>query len=363
MESMVGLQLLNEFKGKKVFITGHSGFKGSWLTYWLRNLGAKVKGYSLPPESGTALFHHLQLPESMTVFADINLSEVLSKEILEFAPDYVFHLAAQPLVRRSYRSPLLTFQTNAIGTANVLEAIRQLENKCTCVLITTDKVYQNNEWGYPYREIDRLGGFDPYSASKACAELVISSYRSSYFEPSAYSAHNKAIASARAGNVIGGGDWSEDRLIPDIIRALSAEQEVLIRNPHAVRPWQHVIEPLFGYLVLAILLNGNVAKYSGAWNFGPINEDNLSVLEVANYALGIWGAGSLKTASDANAPHEARLLKLDINKVMNEVGWKPKMNARTAIERTISWYRRYYNGEDALKLMDDDIKYYQSLFN
>lgn len=355
---------LKAFSGKRVFITGHTGFKGSWLSYWLQSSGAIIKGFSLPPATEPNLFSHLELNKIIqSVIANINDYHKLSQELLDFQPDFIFHLAAQPLVRKSYKDPLDTFQTNVVGTANILEALRHLQKPCICVCITTDKVYQNNEWIYPYRENDRLGGYDPYSASKACSEMVISSFSNSYFNINTYAEHKKAIASARAGNVIGGGDWSEDRLLPDIVRSLSEKKDIIIRNPSAVRPWQHVMEPLLGYMQLALSLQKDVYKYSGAWNFGPQTEDNFSVLELSSMAISIWGEGNLTITQNANAPHEAHLLRLDISKATGELQWSPKMRAAEAIQRTIQWYKAFYNGGgEAKSLIEEDLKYYQSLF-
>jgi CDP-glucose 4,6-dehydratase len=354
---------LREFAGKKVFITGHTGFKGSWLTYWLQSIGAIIKGFSLSPITEPNLFSELAIHKSTeTVIGNINDAALLQKELLSFRPDYLFHLAAQPLVRKSYKDPLDTFQTNVTGTANVLNALRFLDKPCICVCITTDKVYQNNEWIYPYRENDRLGGYDPYSASKACSELVISSFANSFFNLDTFAQHKKGIASARAGNVIGGGDWSEDRLLPDAIRALSANQEIVIRNPASIRPWQHVMEPLLGYMQLALSLTGDAKKYCGGWNFGPFPEDNFSVIELSNLVVNLWGSGNIKVMQNANAPHEARLLRLDISKAYGELEWTPKMQAKEAIERTVRWYKAFYNGDKVTDLMDGDLKYYQSLF-
>ena len=356
------MKSLNQtYYGKRVFITGHTGFKGSWLIKILHDLGAIVKGYSLAPENEINLYTEINgdtLCES--VIADLRDRETLKKVILDFQPDYVFHLAAQPLVRLSYEIPSETFEVNAIGTANLLDGIRLLQKKCNIILITTDKVYHNNEWEYPYRENDRLGGYDPYSASKACCELVIDSYKNSFFNSANYDQHKKAIAVGRAGNVIGGGDWSKDRLIPDIAKALSVNKEIVIRNPKSVRPWQHVIEPLFGYLELGIKLNTNPKKYGQAFNFGPETSDTLSVEEMVKRSIENWGAGSYLPLIDANSPHEAGLLKLDISKALNELNWKPVFNASTAIERTINWYKCFYSGIDASELMQLDIEYYQN---
>jgi CDP-glucose 4,6-dehydratase len=354
-------QLENTYSGKRVFVTGHTGFKGSWLIKILSDLGALIKGYALAPVNSTNLYTEINgdlLCES--VISDLRDRDDLKKAVLDFQPDFVFHLAAQPLVRLSYEKPSETFEVNAIGTANLLDAVRLLEKRCNIVLITTDKVYHNNEWEYPYRENDKLGGYDPYSASKACCELVIDSYKNSFFNVSKYEIHKKAIAVGRAGNVIGGGDWSKDRLIPDIAKALSENKEIVVRNPKSVRPWQHVIEPLFGYLELGVKLNTDPRKYGQAFNFGPDTSDALSVEEMVKRSIENWGSGSYKPVVDVNSPHEAGLLKLDISKALNELNWKPVFDAHTAIERTINWYKCYYSGIEASELMQLDIEYFQN---
>ncbi|GGM77383.1 CDP-glucose 4,6-dehydratase [Dyadobacter beijingensis] len=343
MEKLVEMDyrhLTHYYKNKRVFLTGHTGFKGSWLLYWLHLLGAQVKGYSLAPENDSDLYPSIEgdsLCES--VIADIRDKARLEQEIVAFQPDFIFHLAAQPLVRLSYDIPSDTFAVNAIGTAYLLDAARALDKPCAVICITTDKVYENMEWQYPYRENDRLGGYDPYSASKACAELVVSSYRNSFFNTKTYHIHRKAIASARAGNVIGGGDWAKDRIIPDIVRALQAGEPVAVRNPAAIRPWQHVLEPVGGYLHLGTKLIDNPTEFSDSWNFGPQPEDNLTVEELVNAALKIWGHGNYNHSAVTGQPHEAGLLKLDISKATNILGWKPRYNAAQAIEKTLAWYR------------------------
>lgn len=346
MENMVTMfeQLKNTYAGKKVFLTGHTGFKGSWLLQILHLLGADVKGYALAPETEPNLYDVIN-GDSLcdSVIADLRNREALTQAVTTFQPDFVFHLAAQPLVRLSYQIPSETFEVNAIGTANVLDAVRALNKPCYAVLITTDKVYHNNEWEYPYRESDRLGGYDPYSASKACTELVIDSYRNSFFNTSQYNAHNKAIAVGRAGNVIGGGDWSKDRLIPDIARALSVDKSIEIRNPNSVRPWQHVLEPLFGYLLLGSKLCNEPLKYSQAYNFGPDVNDTLPVSKMVDMATESWGGGTYFVNQVDGQPHEAGLLKLDISKAIAELNWKPKLNAGQAVSKTIAWYKNYYN--------------------
>ncbi len=339
---MVSLnQLENHYKGKKVFLTGHTGFKGSWLASWLHLLGAEIKGYSLAPEYANSLYSYLE-PKKIfkSVIADIRDRHFLDKEISDFKPDFIFHLAAQPLVRRSYNIPSETFDVNVTGTANVLEAASHLESKCTIVAITTDKVYHNKEQNILYKEEDTLGGYDPYSASKACAELVIDSFRNSFFNTSTYSQHKKALTSARAGNVIGGGDWSEDRIIPDIIRSLRTNKTIDVRNPGSVRPWQHVLEPIGGYLTLGALLQSNALNHSKAYNFGPQPNDHLTVRELVETAIKIWGNGNWNDASSPGQHHEASLLKLDISLAGRELNWIPKLTAQEAIEWTINWYKQ-----------------------
>ena len=362
METVVNETIASYYKGKKIFVTGHTGFKGAWLIAWLHLLGAKVKGYALPPEEEGNLFSILSPSLHMeSVIADIRDTKKLNEAIAGFQPDMVFHLAAQALVRRSYEIPAETFEVNTVGTANLLEAVRLLKKKCTVIIVTTDKVYENKETDYHYKEDDVLGGHDPYSASKAAAEIVVSSFRDSFFPPEKYAVHQKAIASVRAGNVIGGGDWNRDRIIPDIVRSLSAGQPVAVRNPAAVRPWQHVLEPLGAYLLTGMLLDTDAAKYSGAYNFGPMPEDHLPVKALVETAITYWASGSLPAGqpgwtdqSDASAPHEAGLLKLDISKAKKILDWQPKLNSREAIEWTMAWYRQQENIADyTLKQIND----------
>jgi CDP-glucose 4,6-dehydratase len=339
---MVNLEnLASIYKGKRIFLTGHTGFKGAWLSSWLNLLGAQVKGYALIPDYDNSLFSFLEPKKIVeSVIGDIRNKEQLVNEIKNFEPDFIFHLAAQPLVRRSYKIPSETFDVNVTGTANVLEALTHLHKKCTVISVTTDKVYNNKEQNILYSEDDALGGYDPYSASKACAEFVISSFRNSFFNVTEYDKHKKALASVRAGNVIGGGDWSEDRIIPDIIRSLQSDKVINVRNPLSVRPWQHVLEPLGGYLLLGALLDQNAKEYSKPYNFGPTPSDHLSVKELVELAIEIWGEGKWFDASDATQHHEATLLKLDISRAQQELRWKPKLNATTAIEWTVDWYRK-----------------------
>jgi CDP-glucose 4,6-dehydratase len=341
METVVEHRPLQEYyNNKRVFVTGHTGFKGAWLTAILHGFGAVVKGYALSPEHEEDLFNLLR-PFSMcdSVIADIRNKEKLEKEILSFKPDFIFHLAAQPLVRRSYAIPAETFEVNAVGTANLLEAMIRLQGKCSAVIVTTDKVYENRELNVRYKETDRLGGYDPYSASKACTELVISSFRDSFFNPADFPRHQKTIASARAGNVIGGGDWSEDRLVPDIVRSLQQNKNISVRNPAAVRPWQHVLEPLTGYLVLGALLQMNSAP-SPAYNFGPLPGDHLTVQQLVSLSIDQWGAGGWQDIAGHEQPHEAQLLQLDIALALSELKWAPKLSAADAVRWTLDWYKQ-----------------------
>jgi CDP-glucose 4,6-dehydratase len=355
-------QLKNIYGGKKVFLTGHTGFKGAWLLKTLNMLGAEVKGYALAPKTETDLFWLINGNEICdSVIEDLRNRKRLLEEIANFQPDFIFHLAAQPLVRLSYQIPSETFEVNAIGTANLLDGVRFLNKACNVVLITTDKVYHNNEWLYPYRETDRLGGYDPYSASKACAELVIDSYRNSFFHKDKYQEHQKAIAVGRAGNVIGGGDWSADRLIPDIVKSLSINKKIIIRNPLSIRPWQHVIEPVMGYLVLGAKQVFEPLKFSQAYNFGPESTDAITVVEIVNLATQAWGNGSYEVKQESDYLHEAGLLKLDITKARTELDWKPKMNASQAINRTIEWYKHFsVYPEDIHNFTEDQIKEYMN---
>lgn len=333
--------IFNDFyRNKKILITGHTGFKGSWLTLFLNNLGAIICGISLAPKTPEDFFvvNHLDKLCDSNIF-DITNYKLIHKKVTEFQPDLIFHLAAQPLVRYSYSNPLETYQTNVIGTANLLESLRFISKECAVVVITTDKVYENQECHHPYSESDRLGGKDPYSSSKSCSELVVSSFRNSFFHPDKFEIHQKAIATARAGNVIGGGDWSDDRLIPDIVKAINRGLEVVIRNPEAIRPWQHVLDPLYGYLLLGFHLYNEPTKYTGAWNFGPPPEEVLKVEEVVKTAIRILGKGIYRIEKQKDAPHEATLLKLDISKALNELYWTPLLKTEEAISLTLDWYK------------------------
>ena len=360
MENMVNFQQLeNTYKGKKVFLTGHTGFKGAWMLKTLSLLGAEIKGYALEPKTPNDLFYLIEGEKlCQSVIADLRDKKRLQSEIVEFQPDFIFHLAAQPLVRLSYEIPAETFEVNVIGTANVLDGVKLLQKKCSVVLITTDKVYHNNEWEYPYRENDRLGGYDPYSASKACAELLIDSYRNSFFNIKEYNKHLKGVAVARAGNVIGGGDWSKDRLIPDIAKAFAAENPVVIRNPNSVRPWQHVLEPVVAYLLLGANLANDPLRFGQAYNFGPHLSDALPVHEMLKLAIASWGKGNYIVDQIDGQLHEAGLLKLDISKSIFELNWQPKMNAQQAVTMTIDWYSFFSDNpkmiiEFTIKQIDD----------
>jgi CDP-glucose 4,6-dehydratase len=328
------------YKGKRVLVTGHTGFKGAWLCEWLLGMGADVTGLSLPPPTDPALFEQLGLARRLRhIVGDIQKPRVLRAAMEEARPDFVFHLAAQSLVRESYRHPRETFNVNAMGTLHVLEALRECAHPCAAVLITTDKCYENRELNYCYRETDPLGGHDPYSASKAAAELIIASYRLSFFQK-----HPVKIASARAGNVIGGGDWAMDRIVPDCIRALDQDKPIPVRNPHSTRPWQHVLEPLSGYLWLAALLavpklrRGDVAPLASAFNFGPTQDSNRTVQEIVHEVLRYW-PGRWEDKSDPAAPHEAGLLQLSIEKAANLLRWSPLWSFPDAVARTVEWYR------------------------
>ena len=334
---------LGIYKNKKVFITGHTGFKGAWLALWLKALGADILGYSLEAPTDPSLFDILKLENKILhVKGDIRNDKDLTKTMKEFGPEFVFHLAAQPLVRYSYQNPKETYETNVMGTINVLEAIRSTGTVKVSENITTDKCYENREWVYGYREDDPMGGYDPYSSSKGCAELVISSYRNSFFNLGTFGEkHETSVASVRAGNVIGGGDWACDRLVPDCIRSLSEKKTIVLRNPSAVRPWQHVFEPLYGYLLLGAMMYEDGLKFGNAWNFGPDDRDIVPVEEVVKNVISTWGYGAYEIKSD-NTMHEAGLLKLDISKARFLLGWNPLYDIKDAVENTVLWYKRYY---------------------
>jgi len=333
--------LRNTFHNKRVFLTGHTGFKGAWLLQILHHLGADVKGYALAPEKDKDLYNQIHGDKLCyaSVIADVCDLKTLQGEMVRFEPHFVFHLAAQSLVRRGYEIPVESFMVNAIGTAHVLEAMRSLSDECIGLMITTDKVYENPERGEAFKEEDKLGGYDPYSASKAAAEIIISSYRHSFFNPEKYEQHKKSIAAVRAGNVIGGGDYSDDRLIPDIVRSIEGLEQVKLRNPDSIRPWQHVLEPLSGYLQLAVKMKEDPKRFSTAYNFGPAKEDELSVETLTRIFFKAYGREENYQVqrSDKN-PHEANLLMLDSSKAHTELGWQPKLNAEQAIAWSADWY-------------------------
>jgi CDP-glucose 4,6-dehydratase len=352
------------WENKKVFITGHTGFKGSWLSLWLISLGAKVTGYALEPPTNPSLFELCSLKDSMnSIFGDIRDRKILNKALKDADPDVIFHMAAQPLVNLSYQNPIETYEINVMGTINLLEGIRllsQISPKRRAIInITTDKCYENNEWDWGYREIDRLGGYDPYSNSKACSELATMSYRNSFFNTNTYEEHEIGLATARAGNVIGGGDWAKNRIIPDCIRSFLLGKTLQVRNPHSVRPWQHVLEPLSGYLMLAEKLYHDGPNYGGAWNFGPAEEDTVPVERIIKFMLEKWNKDIKVEFSQSNF-HEAGMLKLDCSKAYSKLGWKPRWNIEKAIDKVIEWSIAYKNNEDLANLCLKQIKEYNA---
>ena len=343
------------WKGKKVYLTGHTGFKGSWLSLWLQNMGALVKGYSLDVNTNPALFIKANVAAGMdSEIGDIRDLKQMTKSMVSFSPEILIHMAAQPLVRVSYQEPVETYKTNVIGTVNVLEAARKCTNLKSIVSVTTDKCYENREWEWGYRENEPMGGHDPYSSSKGCAELVTSAYRRSFFS----SEDTASLASARAGNVIGGGDWAEDRLIPDILRAFEKSEPVVIRNPLSTRPWQHVLEPLSGYLVLAqeLFLNGD--DYAESWNFGPKDEDCKPVSWILDQMVTYWGNNASWNVDKNNNPHEAGFLKLDCSKASNRLKWTPKLNLNETLEMIVNWHQIYINAGDIKKQCLKEINTY-----
>ena len=354
MEKIDYSSIFKLFKDKKVFITGHTGFKGSWLTTILLEIGAEVMGYSLQPEYQPNHFELLNLSDKIIhEIGDIRNAQNLFEKINNFKPEFIFHLAAQPLVQKSYNNPVETFNTNIIGTVNILESVRNCDSVKSLIIVTSDKCYENVEWIWGYRENDKMGGHDPYSASKGAAELVFSSYSRSYF------ANNKNLgyASVRAGNVIGGGDWSENRIIPDCIRSINQNIPIEIRNPFATRPWQHVLEPLSGYLVLAAKIYENPNTYSGSWNFGPSSSEVRTVEEVANEMVKYLESGSVKVVN-SNNNHEANLLQLNCDKAHQLLKWQPRWNFKETIFFTADWYKKNNEGYETFEITQNQIKTY-----
>jgi len=332
---------------KRVLVTGHTGFKGSWLSLWLQSLDAQVVGYALAAPTKPNLFDVATVNKGMTsIIADIRDLDCLRTTFAEYKPEIVIHMAAQPLVRYSYLEPVETYSTNVMGTVNLLEAVRNTNSVKAVVNVTSDKCYENREWAWGYREHEAMGGYDPYSSSKGCAELAVAAYRNSYFHPDNYSQHGVAIASARAGNVIGGGDWADDRLIPDILRAIMQRRSVNIRNPHAIRPWQHVMEPLFGYLQLAQKLYEDGTTYAEAWNFGPNDNDTKPVQWIVENLTQAWGEGANWTFDSGDHLHEAHYLKLDCSKAKVRLGWQPRWRLEDTLGAIIDWHRAHRDGKD-----------------
>lgn len=355
-------QIQNFFKNKRILITGHTGFKGSWLSIWLHLLGSRVIGIALDPVYEKDLFILTGLEKKIIDYReDIRNSEKIQKLLNKEQPDIVFHLAAQALVIPSYKKPVSTFETNIMGTVNLLEACRHTPSVKQVIIVTTDKVYDNKESLTGYMETDPLGGYDPYSASKAAAEIVAQSYRLSFSDLSDH-LMAQSISTARAGNVIGGGDWSEYRLVPDCIRSLEAIKPIVIRNPNALRPWQHVLEPLAGYLLLALRMSENPIKYSGAWNFGPDEKDNASVKDFVDFLITLWGSGQWETDNEGMKFHEAGLLRLNIDKSKDLLGWKPVLDFRDAVQWTVEWYKAY-EGNNVFKLCVDQIEKFMLKWN
>lgn len=356
------------WKNRRVFITGHTGFKGAWLTAWLKKMDAEIAGFSLPPPTTPSLFKSADLGSGiLSVQGDVRDLEALGSCLEKFSPEVVFHLAAQSLVRKSYRDPVETYQTNIMGTVHLLESIRRCPSVKAVIVVTSDKCYENREWVWGYRERDPLGGSDPYSSSKGCAEIITTAYRKSYFTQGnktgsiAGSSGSLGIASVRAGNVIGGGDWAEDRLIPDIVRAIQKGRELIIRNPNATRPWQHVLDPLAGYLQLAERILSASDKYSGPWNFGPPAHGNVSVLRVLENFYHFWDIQPNWKTPDETQPDESQTLNLDCSKAIYHLGWRPHLDLMTSLKWTSEWYKAFYsNPENARNMTELQIERYIS---
>ncbi|HEY0193831.1 MAG TPA: CDP-glucose 4,6-dehydratase [Kofleriaceae bacterium] len=354
---------MTEFwRNRRVLVTGHTGFKGGWLSLWLAQLGARVTGYALAPSTTPSLFEQARVADSVASrIADVRDLAALREAVAAADPEVIFHLAAQPLVRASYTEPVETYAINVMGTVHVLEAARQARSLRAIVNITTDKVYDNREWLWGYREVDRLGGRDPYSNSKACSELVTEAYRASFFPPERHAEHGVAVATARAGNVIGGGDWAADRIIPDAMRAFLAGAPLIVRNPASVRPWQHVLEPLDGYLRLAERLVTGGAELGEGWNFGPSDDQVVDVGSLATKLTAAWGRGARWDAlAQTGAPHEARLLRLDVSKSRERLAWRPALDVDTALAWIVEWHQTVERGGDARQITEQQIARYQA---
>jgi CDP-glucose 4,6-dehydratase len=350
------------WKGRRVFLTGHTGFKGSWLSLWLDALGAKVTGYALDPPTQPNLFEQADVGGTVhSIRADIRDFPRLKSAVAECRPDVVIHMAAQSVVRRGYDDPIETYSSNVMGTVNLLEALRQVKQPCVVVNVTSDKCYANREWVWAYRENEPMGGRDPYSNSKGCAELVTTAYRESFFPSETLDHHGVALASARAGNAIGGGDWTSNQLIPDLVRAFLAGQPCLIRNPSASRPWQFVLEPLRGYLMLAEKLSEDAQHFASGWNFGPVDADAKPVSWIADILVASWGKQASWTQDSATHPKEAHALKLDASKAGACLGWHPVLPLKPALEWIVEWYRAFQNGHDLRRLTKAQIERYESL--
>lgn len=363
MDKMVRMKELFRgiYKNRKVLITGHTGFKGSWLCILLNKLGADIYGYALEPPTSPSLYIEANIDEFVTSFiGDIRDLKYLQEVMVKVQPEIVIHMAAQPLVRESYKNPVETYAINVMGTVNLLEACRHTQSVKAIVNVTTDKCYENREWHWGYRENEPMGGYDPYSNSKGCSELVTASYRNSYFNPKDYHQHGVALATARAGNVIGGGDWAEDRLIPDFIRAITQGDEVKIRSPYAIRPWQHVLEPLSGYLILAAKLFTEGSKYTGAWNFGPEDKDAKNVEWVTRTICKLWEEGASFSVDTNPQPHEANYLKLDCSKAKAELNWSPIWDIQTTLASIVDWNKSYLKEENMRKVTEQQIETYFS---
>jgi len=350
------------WKGKKVLITGHTGFKGSWLSLWLQIKGADIIGYSLPSPTNPSLFEVACVAEGMTsITGDIRNLENFLSVVGDYKPEIIIHMAAQSLVRYSYKHPVDTYSTNVMGTVNVLEAGRNSDTLKVILIITSDKCYENQEWIWGYREIDPMGGHDPYSSSKGCAELVTLAYRRSYFSNKDHPTQGIAVATARAGNVIGGGDWATDRLVPDIMRGIMKNRPVTIRNPNAIRPWQHVLEPLRGYITLVEKLWQHGGEFSGAWNFGPNDEDSRTVSWIAENLTKFWGDNACWISDATHHPHEATYLKLDCSKAKRKLGWLPVLDLTTALQWIVGWNRAYIQKKNMREVTETEILWYEQL--